>query len=246
MSVRARVVPAVQGARWLASGWRLFRGAPFAWLAATLAYWVTMSLVSLVPLVGGAAAIALVPAFTVGFMALARASREGARLELALLFEGFRRDARAQLILGLLYLAAFSAVLWASAVADGGVLARWVLTGQRPPPEALDADAMLAAAALAAAAYLPVMVAFWFAPPLAAWHALSPGKALFFSLFACLMNWRAMLVYGAAAAALTLPLPLALGLAGPLFAALLVLLLPVLFASFFASYEDVFGYDVSP
>ena len=64
---------------------------------------------------------------------------------------------------------------------------------------------------------------------------------LFFSFFACLMNWRAMLAYGVAAAALTLPLPVALGVAAPLFVALLVLLLPVLFASFFASYEDVFG-----
>ena len=242
--MRAHVVSAAQGARWLATGWRLFRGAPFAWLAATLAYWFVMSLVSLVPLVGGAAALALVPAFTVGFMALARAAQAGTTLELALLFDGFLRHARVQLVLGVVYLAALAAVLWASAAADGGVLARWVLMGRRPSPDALDADATLLAAGLAAAAYLPVMLAFWFAPPLAAWNALGPGKALFFSFFACLLNWRAMLAYGAVAAVLTLPLPLALGLGAPLFVALLVLLLPVLFASFYASYDDVFGYHL--
>jgi len=227
--VRARIVSAAQGARWLATGWRLFRTAPFGWLTATLVYWFVMSLVSLVPLVGGAAAVALVPAFTLGFMTLARAAQRGGPMELALLFDGFRHHARAQLILGAIYLAAFAAVLAASALADGGVLARWVLGVRQVPAEA---------------AYLPVMAAFWFAPPLAAWHSLGVGKALFFSFFACLMNWRALLAYGAVAALFTLPLPFVLQLAGPLFIALVVLFLPVLFASFYASYDDVFGYHL--
>lgn len=240
----ARIVSAAQGARWLATGWRLFRRAPFGWLTATLVYWFVMSLVSLVPLVGGAVAVALVPAFTLGFMTLARAAQRGGAMELALLFDGFRHHARAQLILGAIYLAAFGAVLAASALADGGVLARWVLGVRQVPVEAVGADEMLAAAALAAAAYLPVMAAFWFAPPLAAWHSLGVGKALFFSFFACLMNWRALLAYGAVAALFTLPLPFVLQFAGPLFIALLVLFLPVLFASFYASYDDVFGYHL--
>jgi hypothetical protein len=177
-------------------------------------------------------------------MALARAAERGGTLELGLLFDGFRHHARSQLLLGAAYVAAMAAVLGVSAIADGGVLARWVLGGRHPPAEALEADAMLAAAALAAAAYLPVMAAFWFAPPLAAWHAVAPGKALFFSFVACLLNWRALAVYGAVAAALTLPLPFALGLGAPVFAALLVLVLPVFFASFYASYHDVFGYHL--
>lgn len=254
--MRARIVPAVQGARWLATGWRLFRSAPFGWLAATFAYWLVMSLLSVLPLAGGAAAVVLVPVFTVGFMSLARALEHGGAFDLRLLFDGFRHHARRQLLLGIVYLAAFAAVLAVSSAADGGMLARWVLGGRRPAPEALDAPAMLGAALLAMAAYLPVMLAFWFAPPLAAWHSLGAGKALFFSFAACVMNWRALLAYGVLAALVTLALPLlmldvlvlaaggALELATPLLAALIVVLLPILFASFYASYRDVFGYHL--
>jgi len=95
------------------------------------------------------------------------------------------------------------------------------------------------------------MMLFWFAPPLVAWHSTSPMKALFYSFFACLLNWRAFLVYGAAAAAVTLVVPFVLVLtlralvANVSFAWLafpmLAVLLPTLFASFFASYRDVFG-----
>jgi hypothetical protein len=74
---------------------------------------------------------------------------------------------------------------------------------------------------------------------------------LFYSFFACLMNWRAFLVYGAAAALAALVIPFVLALilrtliGGASFAWLalpmLGVLLPTLFASFFASYRDVFA-----
>lgn len=246
----------MQGLRWLATGWRLFRVAPVAWLAVTFAYWFVMGLVSVLPVVGAAVAIVLVPAFTVGFMALARAAERGATLDLRLLFDGFRHHARSQIVLGIVYLAAFSAVLAASSAADGGALARWVLGRSRAAADAPEADAMLGAAGLAAALYLPVMLSFWFAPALAAWHSLGAAKALFFSFVACLLNWRALLAYGALAALVTLALPLAVlnalvlatggspQLASPLLVALIVVLLPVLYASFYASYRDVFGYHL--
>jgi hypothetical protein len=234
--MQARIVSAGQGARWLSSGWRLFRAAPVGWLAATFAYWFAMSVVSLVPVVGGIVALIVVPAFTVGFMALGRASEGGAPIGLGLLFEGFRHRVGAQIVLGLLYLASFAAVLGASALADGGALARWMMGAGEEPADSL------AAAAFAAAAYVPVMAAFWFAPPLAAWHSLGAGKALFFSFFAFLLNWRALLAYGALAAAFALPLALVLKLAAPLFLPLMLLVVPVLLASFYASYHDVFGY----
>jgi hypothetical protein len=240
--VQARIVPAAGGARWLASGWQLFRASPFGWLTATLAYWFLTSLLALVPVVGGALAVLVVPAFSLGFMALARAAAAGKPLELAALFEGFRRHARTQLPLGALYLVAFAAALGAGAAADDGTLLQWVFTGRRPEAAGADDDAVASAAALAALAYLPVMAAFWFAPPLAAWHSLAPAKSLFFSFFACLMNWRAFIVFGAAALVLSAPLVLSLAIAPPLFVALLVLVLPILFASFYASYADVFGY----
>ena len=249
--MQARIVQTPQGARWLADGWRLFRAAPLGWLALVFAYWLIMTLVSIVPLVGVAAASVLVPAFSVGFMAAARAVSRRGPLELALLFDGFRHHLRGQITLGVVYFACLGLVLAATAIADGGALAGWMLSGRRPEDEVLQSDEFLAALACAAALYAPVLMMFWFAPPLAAWHGVGPGKALFFSFFACLMNWRAFLAYGAVTVLIALALPLAVlsalmlaSFKAPVMSLvfpLLIVLLPTLFASFYASYRDIFG-----
>jgi hypothetical protein len=254
--MQARIVQTPQGVRWLADGWRLFRAAPLGWLALVFAYWLIMTLVSVVPLIGIAAASVMVPAFSVGFMAAARAAARGGPLELALLFDGFRHHLRSQIILGVVYFACLGLVLAATALADEGALAGWMLTGRRPEDEVLQSDGFLAALACAAALYAPVLMMFWFAPPLAAWHGVAPAKALFFSFFGCLMNWRAFLAYGAVTALIALALPLAALSALMLFSGgalkltvmslvfpLLIVLLPTLFASFYASYRDVFGIE---
>lgn len=249
--MHARIVGATRGARWLLEGWTLFSAAPFSWLALLLAYWLLMTLVSVVPFVGVAIASIVVPAFSVGFMSAARAASRRAGVELSLLFDGFRHAPRAQLALGVVYLVCLGLVLAGGALADDGALARWMLTGRRPADEVLHSEEFLGALALTGALYAPVMMLFWFAPPLAAWHSATPVKALFYSFFACLMNWRAFLAYGAAAALVTLVLPFVLvvtlrailggvplaWLAFPL----LGVLLPTLFASFYASYRDVFA-----
>lgn len=251
--MQARIVETPQGVRWLADGWRLFRVAPLGWLALVFAYWLIMTLVSVVPLVGVAAASVLVPAFSVGFMAAARAAARRGPLELALLFEGFRHHLRSQIILGVVYFACLGLVLAATALADEGALAGWMLAGRRPEDEVLQSDEFLAALASAAALYAPVLMMFWFAPPLAAWHGVGPAKALFFSFFGCLMNWRAFLAYGAVTALIALALPLAVlsalmlvSFKAPVMSLvfpLLIVLLPTLFASFYASYRDIFGIE---
>src|SRR5213594_3114999 len=233
--MQARIVGIQRGARWLGEGWQLFRGAPLGWLALVFAYWLLMTFASLLPLVGVVIAPVLVPAFSVGFMAAARAVGGGQRL-------------------GLAYLACLALVLSGTTLADDGALAQWMTTGQRPSEDVLQSDTFFAALACAALFYVPVMMMFWFAPPLAAWHATGAGKALFFSFFACLMNWRAFLAYGTMTAAVSLVLPF-LALSGLMLASggalavpvvslafpLLMLLLPTLFASFYASYRDVFA-----
>jgi hypothetical protein len=252
--VKARVVAAARGMRWLAEGWRMFRVAPLGWLALVFGYWLTMTLLSLVPVVGLGAASILVPGFSVGFMAASRSASLGRPVEMGMLFAGFRERLPAQLVLGALYLAGVMVVIGGSALADDGALARWLLTGKRPPEEAAQSDDFLAAMAMAAALYAPVMLMYWFAPLLAAWHGMAPLQALFYSFFASLMNWRAFLAYGATVAFIMFALPagvltLLLLLSGgalrvqpmALVLPLVLIMLPTLFASFYASYRDVFG-----
>jgi hypothetical protein len=249
--MQARIVEARRGAIWLADGWRLFRAAPLGWLALVFAYWIIMTLASVVPIIGVAAASVMVPAFSVGFMAAARAASRRGPVELGLLFEGFRHHRNSQLVLGAIYFACLGLLLAATMLVDEGALATWMLTGKRPDEETLQSDDFLGALALAALLYAPVLMMFWFAPPLAAWHGIAPVKALFFSFFACLLNWRPFLAYGAVSALFALALPLlllfVLMLASFKIAAmslvfpLLLVLLPTLFASFYASYRDIFG-----
>ena len=249
--MQARIVEARRGAIWLADGWRLFRAAPLGWLALVFAYWIIMTLASVVPIIGVAAASVMVPAFSVGFMAAARAASRRGPVELGLLVEGFRHHRNSQLVLGAIYFACLGLLLAATMLVDEGALATWMLSGKRPDEETLQSDDFLGALALAALLYAPVLMMFWFAPPLAAWHGIAPIKALFFSFFACLLNWRPFLAYGAVSALFALALPLlllfVLMLASFKIAAmslvfpLLLVLLPTLFASFYASYRDIFG-----
>lgn len=250
--MQPRIVSFARGARWFIDGWHIFRTAPLTWLALVFAYWMLMTFVSLIPLAGIVAASALVPAFSVGFMAAARAAERKEPVTMRLLFDGLQRDTRSQLVLGAIYFACLAAVLGATTLADDGMLARWMLSGQRPGEDALQSDTFYTGLLVAASVYLPVMMLFWFAPPLSAWQGTGAGKALFFSFFACLMNWRAFLAYGAVTALATMVLPFvvvsgllllssarlpAVGLLFPL----LMVLLPTLFASFYASYRDIFG-----
>jgi hypothetical protein len=251
--MQARIVEAAAGARWLAEGWRLFRAAPLQWIALTFAYMLLMVLMSVVPLIGTAGFLVIYPALTVGLMVAARAASKSMPIEIGMLFDGLRRGgARVQLVLGAIYLACSILVFAGIAAADTEQKLRTLIVDDGR--QELHIGDLLAPLVALVALYTPMLAMFWFAPPLAAWHGVGAAKSLFFSLVACLMNWRAFVVYGAvtlgaiiaAAGALRLILALAPGDAAkgvPLPALLLivVLLLPTFFASFYASYRDVFG-----
>jgi len=254
VSVQARLVPGSRGWRWLADGWKLFRAAPLSWIALVFGYWMLMTVVSIVPLVGVVAVLVLVPGFSVAFMAASRVSEHREPVQLSLLFAGFRENLRGQLILGGVYLAGIVLLLAASTLADDGALARWMVTGARPGTQVVQSDAFLYSLMIAATLYTPVMMLFWFAPTLVAWHSMPVGKALFFSLFACMMNWRAFTVYSVASALVLLVAPfivlfvLMIVSGGTLRPAAMAVLfpfvlsmMPTLFASFYASYRDIFA-----
>ncbi len=253
--MQARIVSAARGAYWLVEGWRLFRVAPLGWVSLVFAYLLLTNLLTLVPVLGIFVALLVVPGLSVGFMAAARAASKGGKVELAMLLEGFREQPRPQIGLGIAYLACSVLVFAAMTLADGEGSLRAMMTGSRKAQE-IPMEDVLAPLMVAAAAYTPVMMLFWFAPPLAAWHSAGAAKALFFSFFACLMNWRAFLAYGAVTALVAVVLPATL-LTGVMLLSggalrlqvmslvfpLLIVLLPTLFASFYASYRDVFGAD---
>ncbi len=225
------------------------------WILLVFAYWMLIKFVNEVPLVGPLVATLFLPAFSVSFMVMCEELERGHRIHPALLFAGFRRKLSTLVTMGGVYLVSILTVIALSALADGGALFNWVVRAAPPPESAVNDGSLSRAQLLAAALGTPVALAFWFAPVLAAWNGMGAGKALFFSFFAGLRNWRAFLVYAAALACAGVVLSLLLSavmhargnldvLRLVLFVAAL-LILPTLFGSFYAAYRDVFPQDAA-
>jgi len=82
-------------------------------------------------------------------------------------------------------------------------------------------------------------MALWFAPLLAYFNNLSPGRAMLYSLAACWRNLPAFLVYGVAVfAALMMVTPLAM--AARVLDLGVWLLAPVVIPTIYAGYKDIF------
>jgi len=249
-------VPAGYGWNWVLTGFALFRKNPAMWAFLVFTYIMLMQLLGMIPVLGWFAATVLIPAFSASFMIVSRELDLGNKPGFGLLFSGFRSNLPALLTQGGVYLASALAILGLSALVDGGVLLQLMVLGARPPVSAFEDGSLAGAAALAGTLYLPVLAAFWFAPALSAWRGLPALQALFYSLFATFRNWRAFFAYGIALILLGLACSVALFLLALLIrgllgsksqdALMLVVLpvmltyVPILFASFYASYRDIF------
>jgi len=254
--MRARVVKPARGLAWLAEGWWMFRAAPLGWLVIVFIYMMGwMLLWGVVPLIGPLAWHVLMPALLVGFMTASRAAWRRQPVDVTMLVAGFGERVPSLLVLGALYSAGFVAAVSGSALFDGGEFAQSLL---RPGRGGGDAPEGFPAGVLGfLSLYLPVEMLLWFSPVLVAWHGVAPAKAVFYSGAAAWLNLRAFVVYAIALAALIfavfgilalftslLPVRPAAAAAQPLLVpAELVLLplLPMMFASRYASYRDVFG-----
>lgn len=251
--MQARKLTARQGWGWFGAGFALFRKNPAQLTMIILAYWLLIAFVNSLPTVGPVLATLTIPAFSVGLMNACRDVDQGRALLFPVLFSGFRLQKKTLLVLGVLYLAATLFALAASALADGGLFMQSMVGSYRPSEEDITGGGFVAAAQIALILMAPVVMAWWYAPVLVAWHGFDAGKALFFSFFACMRNWKAFLAYGACVLLFGGVLPgVVLGLfvsAAPEAAGfitslavvpLLLILAPAVIASFYITYREVF------
>lgn len=205
--MKLNIVPARMGAQWVREGMRLFFRQPLAFSTLLLGFILAGSVLSLLPMVGDALALALVPAGTVGLMAAGREAGAGRFPMPALLIVALRQSpaqTRAMLVLSALYAAAVLAIMALGAYLDNGQMMKLLeQNGGRLTPELMADPAMQQAVRaamrhmlLASLLYLPVSVLFWHAPALVHWHGVPPVKALFFSAVGVLRNTGAYLIYG--------------------------------------------------
>lgn len=268
--MQARRLPAARGTFWLFEGFRLFRRNPPLITALTLLYLsVVQSLVLLLPGIGPILLPLLLPILTLIVANGCRLVDEGrnpGRDTLLLGLIGPQGNLPAMLRLGALQLAGAVLLVLLNLAFNGGggeaaaPLANLEAPGATanmgegaaagtPEAEAATLGALLRLLLLAA----PLIVAFWFAPFLAGWDRTGPVKAVFFSAVAAWRNWRAMGMFSVAALVLAGIVPgfllviigevagMALNVAFVALRLLLIFLVaPILTASIYVSYRDIF------
>ena len=199
--MKLNILPARQGVLWVKLGVRTFLRQPLALSGLFFIFMLLMSVLSMVPVLGNALALALLPGATLGLMAATQEAVKGKFPMPTVLLSGFRagrQQMRSMLMLGLLYATGFLLVLAFSAMVDGGKFAKLYLLGGSIGPEVLQDGSFESAALLAMVLYLPLSLLFWHAPALVHWHGMSPVKSLFFSVVACWRNIGAFTVYSLA------------------------------------------------
>ncbi|BDU57763.1 hypothetical protein LMORI2_07450 [Limnohabitans sp. MORI2] len=254
--MKLNVVPAKTGSLWVRQGIRAFWKQPLALTGLFFMFMASMSILSLVPMLGEFLALMLLPAITLGLMAATREVELGKFPMPFILAAGFRTGAdgkRNMLVLGLIYALCFVGVMGLSTLVDGGDFANLYLGGGSLEMDTLMKPEFQNAMWLSMMLYLPLSLVFWHAPALTHWHGVPVAKSLFFSTVACLSNWRAFLVFGLMWALIFVATMFAITLIGSAlgdgeFAAMamlpaMLMLASMFFCSTYYSFKDCFTSD---
>lgn len=187
-----------RGLDWLRSAFDMLSRHRIRWILIVVVYYALMQ-------IGGTLGIfqlllpLLKPVFAVGFLAAAWSQERGDVPLLRHLFQGFRANLAALMLLGLFFLLGISAAVLATPVVDGGTLVK-ILQGRAELTVEILENGVLQKTMLSAAVCAPpTILALWFAPGLVVFQNIA---ALAVSLRAALANWRPLLVYGMAFVAL--------------------------------------------
>lgn len=196
--MKLNLLPASTGLTWVKLGFQTFFKQPLALSGLFIMFLVLMSVASLVPYIGTALALALLPAATLGLMAASREVSLGRFPMPTMLFIALRAPRSTQrglAVLGVSYALGFLSIMGISALVDGGKFAQLYLTGGTVTTELVNAPDFQHAMLLAMALYLPLSMLFWHAPALVHWYGVPPVKSLFFSFVASVRNLGAWLTY---------------------------------------------------
>ncbi len=233
-----RAVGIGRGWGWLADAFGLFAASWGIWIVNFLILAVLIILMSLIPIVGALATSLLSPVFLAGFMVGCRAIDDGGKLEVAHLFAGFSRNTGTLVGVGALYLVATMVAM----VIAGGLM---VLMGADMAALSESAAGMpdsgpqgaplipVLVMLIVFALFIPVIMAYWFAPALVVLHDRGVIESMVLSFKGCLRNILPFLLYGVIAMVLLVvaSIPLMLGL---------LVMMPVLIASVYTAYRDIY------
>ena len=226
-----RTVASSRGWAWIREGYGYFRRQAGMWVVLAFIFFALLVGLQFVPIIGGLAFSVLMPVFVGGLMTGCQTIERGGELELAHLFEGFRRNplqlALIAVIGGVLGLIAMLPVFVVSGM---GFMA--MPTGS---PTAMVAFGLgtLVAGLVSLALLIPINMAVLFAPSLVMLENQSALRAITQSFRGCLKNIVPFLIYGAILFVLAIIASIPFGLGW-------LVLLPVVICSVYAAYRDIF------
>ena len=231
-----RQVRAGQGWQWVVEGFMLFRKAPLIWIVLCMILTGIGLTLSLIPVAGEIILYLASPIFAAGLMQGCRDLEQGGELELAHLFVGFRKDIQQLFLVGGVYLFGQMLILGLMIAFGGDTMSKFFFGASDVDPSTLPAAEMsrvMLALLVGMAASIPLMMMIWFAPMLVIFRGVQAKVAMRLSFFACFSNMLPFLVFGSVFLALAF-------LSGITFGLGLLLMIPLMFTSSYASYRDIF------
>jgi uncharacterized membrane protein len=231
----ARHVPANHGWQWIKTGFNLFKSNPGMWMVLFIVYFIIAFIMSLVPFIGQVALNLIAPVFLAGFMLGCRALDNKQDLEINHLFAAFKSYATPLITVGGTYLVGIIVVVGVVLLlgVDQDALKHAGDAENLPDEEKLALmTSLLKPLMVILLILIPMMMAYWFAPALVVFKNLSAIDAMKLSFKACFMNLTPFLVYVLAAMLLLMLASIPFGLG-------LLVMVPVMMASIYASYQDI-------
>jgi hypothetical protein len=245
--MNAHTLPARHGVLWLLGGFTLFRRNPPLLTALTFAYLLLVVIINILPLIGPFLLPMVLPALTAMLGNGCNALEQRRPLTIDELTRGLTEQRIGMIRLGGLHLLGSTLLVLVS-------LALGLELNIDPNMDEAKAAELMQKLAIVMGLASPLLMAFWFAPLLTLWNGVPAAKAVFFSFVASWRKWRAFLAYGLGVAVIGLLAPalilvissaisgaLVNVLALALRMVLIFILAPVLIASVYLSYRDVFN-----
>jgi uncharacterized membrane protein len=231
-----QAVSAGDGMTWITDAFSLFARSWVMWVVIGVLLFVGLMVLAFIPVFGSIAQILLMPVIAGGLMLGCKAQEEGQPVELSHMFAAFKTHTAPLMVVGALYFAAIMVVALIAVILAVVTLGGSALMG------AFSGDAGAAGMAIlpillivlvAIGASVPILMAYWFAPPLVVFHNLSAIDAMKMSFFGCLKNVVPFLIYGVVflVIAVVAMIPLGLGL---------LVVMPVAFISMYTAYKAIF------
>ena len=259
MPLLLKPVPAIQGARWMRDGFRLFGKHPLGFSVLLVAFLLMALALSLVPFIGSLVVVAALPLLSLGFMVASEGALAGQPIHPGQFLSPLKGDAQRrnrQLSLCVAYGVATVLVMLASDAVDDGKfekLQRLMAQGnQSAEIERLLRDPQLFWGVVCRFGLIALLsVPFWHAPALVHWGGQGPAQALFSSTLAVwrsrgafavyLLSWLGIIVAFGIATALLAGLLSAREMAGMLLLPSVLIFSTVFYVSLLFTFNDSFG-----